>query len=78
MTLLHYPLDYAPDVVEMHFSQVAMYLDLPNISFAHQVNIADLQQAAQKRVWSMLLWFVVACIVVMLTMYLQKRKYQKY
>lgn len=77
ITLLNYPLDYAPHVINLIFSESALYADLPATTFQHHVNLDEFRHEARTRFLTTLLWIVVVCLLVMFTMYMQKRKYQK-
>lgn len=76
MVLVNYPLDYAPDVISMTFTQSAPYADLPAVTFQHYVDLDKFRHDAKILFFSALLWILSACLLVMLTMYLQKIKYK--
>lgn len=76
--LVNYPLDYAPDVINLIFSQPSLYADLPVTTFQHHVDLDEFRHQAKMRLLSLSLWIAVGCVLVMLTMYLQRRKYQKF
>ena len=78
ITLLDYPLDYAPNVIDLSFSQDALYADLPAVTFQHHVDLQQFRHDAKNRFLSTLLWIVGGCLLVVLTMYINRKKYQKF
>lgn len=76
ITLLNYSLDYAPDVIDLTFSKASVYADLPPLTFQHYVDLKQFRHDAKIRFLSTLLWIVGGCLLVIATMYWQKRNLQ--